>query len=107
MVAVLKEDIKYAGSKYSAKTLLLAGSGSSEVAEQLKESLKAALSDEFAQMEVAVLDKNNKDAAKLINSHDAVLCVEKIGKSSYGAIEKEIKLCEYYNTPLLGFVVIK
>ena len=107
VVAALKEDIKYAGSKHSAKTLLLAGSVSYEAAEALKESLKAALLEEFGQIEIGVLDKNNKDAVKLVNNSDAVVCIEKIGKSSYKDIEKEIKLCEYYNIPLLGFVVIK
>lgn len=107
VIDVLKEDIKYAGSKHSVKTLLLAGSTSQEMAQQLKENIKAALAEDFIRIEIGVLDKNNKDSVKLVNSSDAVVCIEKIGNSSYTEMEKEIKLCEYYNVPLLGFVVIK
>ena len=107
VIALLKEDIKYAGSKHSVKTLLLAGSVSEEMTQLLKENLKAELSDESFRIETGVLDKNNKDSVKLVNSCDGVVCIEKIGMSSYTQIEKEIKLCEYYNVPLLGFVVIK
>lgn len=105
--ALLKENICFAGSKHEVKKLLIAGTSSEKTVQQCKESIQKACKDAFESIEVITIAKDDLEAVRQIQQCDGMICVEKIGKSSYTAIEKEIKLSTYYEVPLLGFVVVK
>ena len=104
---VLCQNIKFVGAKKNIRNLLVAGSYSDEEVDLLKKQIRDELVDSFEQIDVKVINKNSDDFVKHIQNQDGVLCVEKIQKSSYTNIQHEIEVFEYYEIPLLGFVLVK
>lgn len=104
---LLCENIKYTCKKKSVKKLLIAGTHSDAEISQLEQQLSDALKDDFMQIDIALIEKDNADIVEYIKNQDAILCVEKIQKSSYTNIQHEIEIYEYYEIPVLGFVLIK
>ncbi|MBO5657535.1 MAG: hypothetical protein J6R94_05070, partial [Agathobacter sp.] len=103
----LVEAIVYASQKKGVCKLLVAGTSMDKESVQWKEELRQKLEGRFAQVAIAAVDKTNGDFAKMLQEYNGVISVERIGKSTYTNIEKEIRLCDFYETPLMGFVVIK
>jgi len=101
------EDIKYSAKKSSVSRLLLAGTYTDEAVELLKENIKKSLEKEFDKIEIDVIAKENAKVLRTINEADGIVCVEKIRKSTYKNIEKEIDLCNHYHIPVMGFIVIR
>lgn len=96
-VALAKQDIKYFANKKGITRVHMLGSYSNEETEKLQAGLKEALKGE---VEMVIGDLST------ITEAEAIVFVEKIGKSTYKKIEKEIELCKTYEVPVLGFVVI-
>jgi len=104
---VLCDNVKYACNKNEVKNLLIAGTCSDVEVVELKERLRSVLEKQFENIEMAIIDKDCMDVLNTVKACDAVVCVEKIQKSKYTDIQREIELCEYYDSTLLGFVLVK
>lgn len=105
--AILCDNVKYAGEKKAAKKLIVAGTCLDNDAIDFKVKLKNNLLKSFEEVEIVSIDKNSPNAIRSVQDSEAVVCVEKLKKSSYTQIQQEIELCEYYDVPVLGFVLVK
>lgn len=103
----LIEAVAYSGKKKDVNKLLIVGAAKDEMSTKWKEELQQKLEGRFEKVRVTVADSSNGDFAKLLQEYNGVISVERIGESTYTNIEKEIRLCDFYQVPLLGFVVIK
>ena len=104
---MLCESIKYLASKNGMKKLLIASSCMDSDVETFEQNLKDELKVSFENIEFVYVDKNNTEILKYVKTSDCALCIEKIQKSSYSNIQREIDLCDYYGVPMLGFVLVK
>ena len=96
-VALAKQDIKYFANKKGIARVHMLGSYTNEETAKLQADLQEALKGEVEMI---------SGDLSTVTEAEAVVFVEKIGKSSYKKIEKEIEMCKTYEVPVLGFVVI-
>lgn len=106
-LALLVHNIGFIGKKNAVQKLLLTGTYTDEDTERLKEQLKEQLKGDIEIITRTAFESNHLESTNLLIECDAIICVERIGKSSYKKIESTIEACEYYETALLGFVVLK
>lgn len=106
-LALLQENIRFIGEKRTVKKLLITGTYNDEDIEGIKGRLKDNLGNDYEVITTNVFEADSPENARILAEHDAMICIEKIGVSSYKKIEMEINLSRYYDVPVLGFVLLK
>ncbi len=99
--------IRVAIQKAGLKSVYLTGTAGDGESDQIMEQIEAALADSGAQISSGRDVSCDPASLEQMTASDGVVFVERIDRSPYADIQKEVELCQMYNVPVIGSVVIE
>ncbi len=99
--------IRVAAQKDDMKSIYLTGTAGDGESEQIIEQIQASLADSDVQISSGRDVACDPASLEQMTASDGVVFVERVDRSPYADIQKEVELCQTYNIPVIGSVVIE
>ncbi len=99
--------IRVAIQKGQLKSVYLTGTAGDGESQQVMEQIEAALADCGAQIQSGRDVACDPASLEQMTASDGVVFVERVNRSPYADIQKEVELCQTYQIPVIGSVVIE
>ncbi len=99
--------IRIAVQKADLKSIYLTGTAGDGESEKVMEQMQEALADCGAQVSSGRDVACDPASLEQMTASDGVVFVERVDRSPYADIQKEVGLCQMYNVPVIGSVVIE
>ncbi len=99
--------IRIAVQKADLKNIYFTGTAGDGESEKVMEQMQEALADCGAQVSSGRDVACDPASLEQMTASDGVVFVERVDRSPYADIQKEVELCQMYNVPVIGSVVIE
>ena len=107
VVALVTSRIEVIVDKLGLETLYITGTGNSEDSEMVRNALVRMLREEGVSVSEGISVVQDSQSLKRMAEADGVIFVEKIGESRYDDLKEEGSICQSYQIPVLGCVVLR
>ncbi len=99
--------IRIAMQKVDMKNVFITGTAGDGESKQIMEQIQEALSDTGAEIFIGKDVVYDPSSLEQMTASDGVVFVERVDRSPYADIQKEVELCQMYHIPVIGSVVIE
>ena len=104
---IISTDIALAMKKNGIQTICFTGNAKKEIVQPIIQALRAADKEKTLKIDFEELAIYSPKALETMLNSEGVVLFERLGKSKFADITKEIEYCKRYDIPVLGCVVIE
>lgn len=106
-IKMIGAGVRISADKGEMKNVFITGSCNDSETERIKDLVKSAVGKTSATIKSGATIVYDPESLEAMSASDGVVIVERTGYSLYEDILREKELCEKYNVPIIGAVVIE
>ena len=106
-IKIISTDIALAMKKNGIQTICFTGNAKKELVQPIIQALRATDKEKTLKIDFEELAIYSPKALETMLNSEGVVLFERLGKSKFADITKEIEYCKRYDIPVLGCVVIE